>query len=141
MEPEPDVAGKIIVYQLLQQQTRIDLWTNRMHIKSYLLLVLATSAAPGFALNKNEMPEETPYECQAVAKELNKSKKISISMDGMQALATWRAACAERPPTGAGNVTALCEGKLNGVKGAGRVFFWEKSHQGKAHRGYFTCTN
>ncbi len=61
------------------------------------------------------------------------------SLKDITPLVTWRAACAERPPTGPGNVTALCEGKRTAAKGGAGVFFWQKSHQGKLKRGYFEC--
>jgi hypothetical protein len=52
---------------------------------------------------------------------------------------TWRAACAERPPTGKGTVTALCEAKRKTDKGEQGVFFWQKSYRGKPNIGYFIC--
>ena len=57
----------------------------------------------------------------------------------MTPLATWRAACAERPPTGPGNVTSLCEGKLSAAKGGKGVFFWQKSIRANSIAGYFVC--
>jgi hypothetical protein len=62
----------------------------------------------------------------------------AISLDGLEPLVTWRAACAERAPTGPGNVTALCQGERTTAKGEQGVFFREKSSHGLPNRGYFT---
>ncbi|WP_440967144.1 hypothetical protein ACL58G_12285 [Massilia sp. GER05] len=63
----------------------------------------------------------------------------AISLDGLAPLVTWRAACAERAPTGAGNVTALGQGKRTTAKGEQGVLFQEKSGPGLPNRGHFTC--
>jgi len=78
-------------------------------------------------------------DCQALAKAINKSHGVGISLKAISPLVTWRAACAEKPPTGPGNVTALCQGKRATTKGEDGVFFWQKSQQGKLNNGYFVC--
>ncbi|MFS2023938.1 hypothetical protein [Massilia sp. CT11-137] len=50
-----------------------------------------------------------------------------------------RRTSAERAPTGAGNVTALGQGKRTTAKGEQGVLLREKSGPGLPNRGYFTC--
>lgn len=88
----------------------------------------------------DEADQKALENCQRVASQLNLAKQLGIRPQGIATFVTWRAACAERPPTGAGNVTALCEGTRVIAKGEQRVFFWEKSDQGKLNSGYFACT-
>jgi hypothetical protein len=110
-----------------------------MRIKSFLALCLATACTASHAQGDDKLEQSMLNECQVLAKEINKAKKVGISTKDMSPLFTWRAACAERPPTGAGNVTALCEGKRRTVKGEEGIFFWQKSNKGKLENGYFLC--
>jgi hypothetical protein len=112
-----------------------------MPIKAFFALLLATACGAALSQSNDDLERKMLNDCQILATKLSKSKKISISMDGIQPLVTWRAACAERPPTGPGNVTALCEGKRDAAKGEERVFFWEKVKHGKFNRGFFICTD
>lgn len=111
-----------------------------MLIKVYLALLLATACGAAVGQSNDDLESKMLNDCQVLAKKLNISKKVGISMNGIQPLVTWRAACAERPPTGPGYVTALCEGKRAVAKGEERVFFWEKAKHGKFNRGFFNCT-
>jgi len=112
-----------------------------MPIKASLALLLATACGAALSQSNDDLERKMLNDCQILATKLSKSKKISISNDGIQPLVTWRAACAERPPTGPGNVTAHCEGKRDAAKGEERVFFWEKVKHGKFNRGFFICTD
>lgn len=78
--------------------------------------------------------------CQALASEINKSHGVGISLDTISPLVTWRAACAEKSPTGVGNVTALCQGERFTEMGKEEVFFWQKSLHGKLNNGYYVCS-
>ncbi|MFK3736746.1 hypothetical protein [Massilia sp. TN1-12] len=109
-----------------------------MMTNAILALSLATASAAAFAQD-SDVEKEMVDRCQAVAKQLNKTRKLGIRADGMEAFATWRAACAERPPTGPGNVTALCEGTRVVAGKEQRVFFWQMSDHGKLGNGYFAC--
>jgi hypothetical protein len=102
-----------------------------------LCLVAACGGAPG--QGNDELAAKMMNDCQALARELNRSKQLGIRTEGLQPLFTWRAACAERPPTGPGDVTALCEGKRVTSKGEKGVFFWQKSDRGRLNEGYFDC--
>jgi hypothetical protein len=110
-----------------------------MRIKSFLALCLATTCTASYSQGDDELEKTMLNECKVLAKEINRSKKVGISPEDISPLFTWRAACAERPPTGAGNVTALCEGKRRGIKGEEGIFFWQKSNKGKLENGYFLC--
>jgi hypothetical protein len=110
-----------------------------MFSKTILACCLAAVCSAASAEATDDLDKQMLEKCQAVAKELNKTRRAAISLDGLEPLVTWRAACAERPPTGPGNVTALCTGKHTAAKGERGVFFWEKNDHGKLHRGYFTC--
>jgi hypothetical protein len=112
-----------------------------MPIKAFLALLLATTCGAALSQSNDDLDRKMLNNCQVLAKKLSKTKQVSISMDGIQPLVTWRAACAERPPTGPGNVTSLCEGKLEAAKAEERVFFWEKVKRGKFNRGFFICTS
>jgi len=111
-----------------------------MYAKAVMALCLAALCGASSAQATDDLDKQMLEKCQAVAKELNKTRRANISLDGLEPLVTWRAACAERPPTGPGNVTALCQGKRTTAQGEQGVFFWEKSSHGLRNRGYFTCT-
>lgn len=51
-------------------------------------------------------------------------------------LLLWASSCAENPPSGAGNVTALCQAKTRSGKG---VFYWTKAGTGLETSGYVLC--
>ena len=111
-----------------------------MFVKALSALCLAATCSASAAQATDDLEKQMLDKCQAVAKELNKSRQAGISLDRLEPLVTWRAACAERPPTAPGNVTALCQGKRTTAKGEQGVFFWEKSNHGVPNRGYFTCS-
>ena len=110
-------------------------------IKACLALLLATASGAALAQNVDDIDRKMLKDCQTLATELNASKGLGIGPDSIRPFFTWHATCAERPPTGPGNVTALCEGTRITAKGEQRVFFWEKSRHGKRHRGFFSCTD
>ena len=110
-----------------------------MFAKPMMALCLAAVCGVSPAQATDDLDKQMLEKCQTVAKELNKTSQAGISLDGLEPLVTWRAACAERPPTGPGNVTALCQGKRTTAQGEQGVFFWEKSNHGLKNRGYFTC--
>lgn len=115
-----------------------------MSSKAFLAFCVAavcgTTSAQAAA---DDLDKQMLEKCQAVAKALNETSKAGIRLDGLEPLVTWHAACAEKPPTGPGNVAALCQGKrstAHGVQGVQGVFFWEKMDHGTPNRGDFTCT-
>lgn len=106
----------------------------------YAALLFATACCTAFgAQPANDVDDEDLGKCVSLAKELNQTKRLGIRLDGLERLVTWRAACAERPPTGPGNVTVLCQGKYADEKGEKAIFFWQKSKDGKLNNGYFSC--
>jgi hypothetical protein len=111
-----------------------------MFFRTVLACCLAAVCRAASAEATDDLDKHMLKKCQAVAKELNKTRRAAISLDGQEPLVTWRAGCAERAPTGPGNVTALCQGKRTTAKGEQGVFFWEKSSHGLPNRGYFTCS-
>jgi hypothetical protein len=127
--------------QSAQERVELNIRITRMSIKAYLALLLAAACGGAAGQSAGGLESKMHNNCQALAKELNKSKNLGISPEGMLPLVTWHAACAERPPTGPGDVTALCEGKRVTAKGAERIFFWQKSKRGKLNKGYFMCTD
>lgn len=52
-----------------------------------------------------------------------------------QELATWRASCAEAPPTGEGNVLLLCQADTDETP----VFYWVKQAKNHQTLGYASC--
>lgn len=110
-----------------------------MLIKICLAAGFAAISTCALAQDDQDIDKKMLANCQALATQLNKSHGAGISPKEITPLVTWRAACAERPPTGPGNVTSLCEGRLTAAKGGKGVFFWQKSHQGKLNSGYFVC--
>lgn len=108
----------------------------------YAALLLAIGCGTAFGAQPgNDVDAEGLGKCVSLAKELNQTKALGIRVDGLERLFTWRAACAERPPTGPGNVTVLCQGKYGNAKGEKQIFFWQKSKDGKLNNGYFSCTD
>jgi hypothetical protein len=113
-----------------------------MSIKIYLTLSLAIVCNGTAAQDSKHLDTKMVNDCRAVAKALNESHKLGIRMDDLTPYVTWRAACAERPPAGLGEVTALCEGKRTSANGNEKLFFWQKkSKVGKLNNGYFICSN
>ena len=110
-----------------------------MTIQACFFLFLATAGGCAFAQQDDGGDREDVEACRVVAEKINQSHKLGIRREGLARFATWRAACAERPPTGKGNVTVLCQGKRPTGKGEQDVFFWEKSDGGKLRTGYFLC--
>jgi hypothetical protein len=110
-----------------------------MLIKAYLGVLLVTACSVALGEGNTDLENKMLRDCQVVAKKLNKSKELNRGLDEIQPFVTWHATCAERAPTGPGNVTALCEGKRETAKGKERVFFWEKATHGKFNRGFFIC--
>jgi len=110
-----------------------------MLIKACSALILTAAWGSVFAQSESGLDKRMLNNCQALANEINKSHGVGISLDTISPLVTWRAACAEKPPTGVGNVTALCQGKRFTEKGKDDVFFWQKSQHGKLNNGYYVC--
>lgn len=78
--------------------------------------------------------------CTQAAELLNRSGKVNINTNDLTPLVTWRASCAESPPTGEGNIMALCEGTSVGADGNGELlFFWSRTNRGKVDTGYMAC--
>lgn len=109
--------------------------------RAWVALCLAMACGISVGQGNDGLEKKMMDDCRALAKELNQSKRLDIRPEGLRPLVTWRAACAEHPPTGPGNVTALCEGKRVTAKGEEGVFFWQKSDRGKLNDWYFICTD
>ncbi|WP_136526570.1 hypothetical protein [Geomonas ferrireducens] len=90
-----------------------------------------------------DLEREGIEQCAALANKMfsaKASRNVPKNVMNFTSLATWRASCAEKPPMGPGNVTALCEGDARTHSGEKkRVFFWEKSEKGKKYTGYYWC--
>ncbi|SDC06359.1 hypothetical protein SAMN05428966_10122 [Massilia sp. PDC64] len=95
--------------------------------RTFLACCFAAVCSAASAQATDDLDKRMLEKCQAVAKDLNKTRRAAISLDGLEPLVTWRAACAERPPTGPGNVTALCTGKHTAAKGERGVFSGKKA--------------
>lgn len=91
----------------------------------------------------DDLEREGVEQCTKLAARMFSSKSkpnMPRKASNFAALVTWRASCAEKPPKGPGNVTALCEADAQTQSGEKkRVFFWEKSENGKKHTGYYWC--
>lgn len=111
-----------------------------MSLKMLLALGLAGLCTTSSAQGETDVEKKALAACQSLAKEMNQARHIGIRQDGMTSMFSWHAACAEKPPTGPGNVTALCEGRREAAKGGGKVFFWQKSDHGRLNNGYVACT-
>jgi len=123
-----------------QKQSRGNLVLGEeMSINVSLALVLAAVSGTALAQGENNLEKKMLNNCQALAKEINKSRGVGIGLETISPLVTWRAACAEKPPAGPGNVTARCQGKRFTAKGEDDVFFWQKSQHGKLNNGYYVC--
>ncbi len=62
------------------------------------------------------------------------------NVTNIESFVTWRAACAEKPPKGPGNVTALCQADAMTPTGQQeKVFYWEKVSGKTLHTGYYWC--
>lgn len=112
---------------------------EKVLIKVYSALFLTAACGTAFSQGESGLEKEMLKHCQVLANEINKSDGVGISLDSISPLVTWRAACAEKPPTGPGNVTALCQGKRFTEKGNYDVLFWQKSQHGKLNNGYYVC--
>lgn len=89
----------------------------RILYKVFVALWITTICNATFAQSENFLEKRMLGNCRALAKELNKSHGVGIALENISPLVTWRAACAEKPPTGPGHVTALCQGeRINGKK-------------------------
>jgi hypothetical protein len=110
-----------------------------MGIKIWIGLCMAGLCSVTSAQGAQEVDKKEIDACLVLAQEINKSHKLGIRSDGITRHLTWHDVCAERPPTGRGNVTALCQGTRTSAKGEQEVFFWQKSDHGKLHNGYFLC--
>lgn len=111
-----------------------------MPVKLYFVLLLASASAAALGQSNDDLDRKMLNDCQVLAKELSSSNRVRISTEGIKPIFSWHAGCAERPPTGPGEVTALCEGKPVVGRGKERVFFWQKEMNGKFNRGFFLCT-
>lgn len=113
--------------------------SGKSKVPGISLFFAALVIAPLFA-NAEELDPSMIKDCVQLAALLNKSGKVNINTNEIAPLYTWRASCAERPPTGEGNVMALCEG--TSVRGDGKgelLFFWSKTKRGKVSTGFFIC--
>ena len=76
-------------------------------------------------------------DCKQVAEKLEKQNRKfpTINDSSITPLYTWRASVCETPPTGKGDVTALCDAQT--VSGL-HVFFWEKNNH-FSERNFLVC--
>ena len=77
-------------------------------------------------------------DCKHVAEKLEKQNRKfpTINNSSITPLYTWRASVCETPPTGKGDVTALCDAQT--VSGS-PVFFWEKKNNHFFERNFLAC--
>ena len=77
-------------------------------------------------------------DCKQVAEKLGKQNRKfpTINNSSITPLYTWRASVCETPPTGKGDVTALCDAQT--VSGS-PVFFWEKKNNHFFERNFLAC--
>ena len=89
--------------------------------------------------NANEKSEMAA--CKNIGLTLVNANASNQKITNMEVLYTWRASCAEKPPTGEGDVLALCDGDLVSKNGViRRIFYWEKiKNNGERHIGYHLC--
>lgn len=98
----------------------------------------------------DELDKEGIAKCTALASKMfssalpEKGKSGTLgkprNVTNIEYLVTWRAACAEKPPKGPGNVTALCQGEATTQTGQRKqVFYWEKISGTTLHTGYYWC--
>jgi len=110
-----------------------------MRMKLYFVLLLSFASDGALGQGNDDLDRKMLNNCQVLAKKLSASNRVRISTEEIKPLFTWNASCAERPPTGPGKVTALCEGKPVVGAGQDRVFFWQKEMNKKINRGFFLC--
>lgn len=107
------------------------------HIAS-AIAVENTSTAP-----LNDIELNALNECKQLATKMFSDKftqkDIPQNISNVEYLFTWRAGCAERPPTGKGNVTALCQAKATKNGQPNHVFYWQKIYKKTPNTGYFWC--
>ena len=114
----------------------ISWYANR---KTTLQKITAANASSSGAQH-DDIEAQMLRDCESLADVLNKTKNTNINANELRAFVTWRAACAEQPPTGEGNVMALCEGTSVNRDGTSELlFFWSKTHRGKLTTGYLSC--
>ena len=77
-------------------------------------------------------------DCKQVAEKLEKQNRKfpTINDSSITPLYTWRASVCETPPSGKGDVTALCDAQT--VRGS-HVFFWEKKNNHFSERNFLVC--
>lgn len=115
----------------------INWYANR---KLILQKIAATHPGSSAAPTQDDVEAEMIRKCESLAELLNKTKNTNININELRAFVTWRATCAEQPPTGEGNVMALCEGTSVRNDGSSELlFFWSKTNRGKLTSGYLSC--
>jgi hypothetical protein len=109
-------------------------------VKKTVASLIFTIATAPFSANAQDSDPAILKNCITLAELLNKSSKVNINVNDITPLYTWRASCAEKPPTGKGNVMALCEGTSIRSDGTAKLlFFWSKTNKGKLTTGYYSC--
>ena len=92
-----------------------------------------------FADDGDEVIQELKQNCESLAKDMAKRDKkfLSVHVKNIRGLVVWRSSRCEKPPTGEGVITALCEGAL--ASGGGVLFWQHKTKAGKLKNGFLTC--
>jgi hypothetical protein len=96
--------------------------------------------APSFSFAEvDEFEQELTQNCESLAKTMAKTDKkfLLIHVKDIKGLVVWRSSRCEKPPTGEGTITALCEGDL--ASGGGILFWQHKTKSGKHKNGFLTC--
>ena len=95
------------------------------------------------SLNAIAQDESENIKCQNIGEKVVKITAGAQKISNIDTLVTWRASCAGKPPVGAGNVAALCDGDLVGKNGvARRIFYWQMiKANGEENIGYHLCQN
>lgn len=104
------------------------------------LPLFSLAAGLVFFLNGHaaDMDRKMLEDCKKVADKLKKNNRTfpAINHSSITPLYTWRASVCQTPPTGNGDVTALCDART--ARGF-PVFFREKKNRHSIHQHFMNC--
>ena len=128
--------GATVFASLVRQQTSIisfDAGDGRGERQFYVPNVDFSAPGPPDAPDPNG-------QCQALGDRMAQRHDLAGPVSNVKEFATWRAACAESPPTGRGLVDLLCQGDVPHEAGSvGRVFYWQKHAGSQISAGFLPC--
>jgi hypothetical protein len=95
----------------------------------------AVAAENNSVVPSNDIELEALNECKQLAvkifSERSVNKDFPQNISNVEYMFTWHAGCAERPPTGKGNVTALCQAQATKNGQPNHIFYWQKIYKKK----------